>query len=180
MTVADFLEYDDGTDTRYELVDGQLVAMNPPATRHAIICNNIGRALDRQLRPPCLAMWSTLGVAVDEKGHTWRQPDAIVTCVQPAKGFFRKPRLIVEVLSPSTEKEDRTTKLDFYDSLPGVETILLVWQDQRRVRLRERAAEGWQERDLIGSGTARIERLGVELTLDEIYHDPWEEEPAEA
>src|SRR5687768_10016700 len=94
LTVAEFLEYDDGTDTRYELIDGQLVAMNPPATRHAIICSNLGRALDRQLRPPCLALWSTLGVAVDETADTWRQPDAIVTCVQPAKGFFREPRLI--------------------------------------------------------------------------------------
>jgi Uma2 family endonuclease len=103
-----------------------------------------------------------------------------VTSVRPAKGFFLAPRVVVEVLSPSTEKEDRTTKLDFYDSLPGVKTILLVWQDQRRIRLRERAAEGWQERDLIGSGTVRIERLEVELTLDEIYHDPWGEEPAEA
>jgi Uma2 family endonuclease len=38
MTVAEFLEYDDGTDTRYELIDGQLVAKNPPATKHVQIC----------------------------------------------------------------------------------------------------------------------------------------------
>jgi Uma2 family endonuclease len=38
-----------------------------------------------------------------------------VTCVRPAKGYFLDPRLVVEVLSPSTEKEDRTTKLDFYE-----------------------------------------------------------------
>ncbi len=52
MTVAEFLEHDDGTQTRYELVDGELVATNPPATRHVRICQNIGRALDRQLRSP--------------------------------------------------------------------------------------------------------------------------------
>jgi Uma2 family endonuclease len=180
MTVAEFLEYDDGTDTRYELIEGQLVAMNPPATRHVQICQNISGALEHRLRPPCRVYASAPGVAIDEAGTTWRVPDLLVTCVRPAKGFFLAPRVVVEVLSPSTEKEDRTTKLDFYDGLPGVETILLVWQDQRRVRLRERVAEGWQERDLIGSGTVRIERLGVELTLDEIYHDPWDEEPAEA
>ena len=43
MSVAEFLAYDDGTATRYELVDGQLVAMNPPAARHANICENLGR-----------------------------------------------------------------------------------------------------------------------------------------
>ena len=179
MTVAEFLEYDDGTDTRYELINGQLVAMNPPATRHVQICQNIGTAIDRQLRPPCQVYWATPGVAIDENDKTWRVPDLVVTCVRPAKGFFLGPRLIVEVLSPSTEKDDRTTKLDFYDTVPGVETILLVWQDQRRVRLRERLGAGWQERDLIGSGTVRIEPLGIELTLDEIYHDPWGEDTAE-
>ena len=45
MTVAEFLAYDDGTETRHELVNGVLVAMNPPATRHVQICENIGRAL---------------------------------------------------------------------------------------------------------------------------------------
>jgi Uma2 family endonuclease len=64
MTVAEFLEYDDGTQTRYELVDGELVAMNPPASRHARIRQNIGRALDRQLRKPCEAFWSNAGVAL--------------------------------------------------------------------------------------------------------------------
>lgn len=180
MTVAEFVAYDDGSDTRYELIDGQLVAMNPPASRHVIICHDVGRALDRQLQPPCRAYWANAGVAIGEADATWRVPDLIVTGVRPAKGFFLKLRLIVEVLSESTEKDDRTVKLDFYERLPGVEAVLLVWQDQRRVRLRARGDDGWTDHDLIGSGTVRIEPLGVELSLDEIYHDPWGEETAEA
>jgi Uma2 family endonuclease len=127
MTVAEFLAYDDGTDARYELVNGALVAMNPPATRHVQICQNIGRALDRQLKAPCQALWSSLGVALSEADSTWRQPDLIVNCAKPFNGYYVAPRLVVEVLSPSTEKDDRTTKLDFYESLPSVEAILLVW-----------------------------------------------------
>lgn len=180
MTVAEFLAYDDGTQTRYELVDGELVAMNPPATRHAQICQNIGNALDGQLRKPCRAYWSSAGVALGESERNWRQPDILVTCVRPAKGYFLDPGLVVEVLSPSTEKEDRTTKLDFYESLPSAPAILLVWQDQRRVRLRTRGEAGWQDQDVVGSGAVRVEALGVELALDEIYHDPWEGAPDEA
>ena len=52
MTVAEFLAYDDGTATRYELVNGLLVAMNPPAVRHAIMCKNFGPILDRQIPHP--------------------------------------------------------------------------------------------------------------------------------
>jgi len=107
MTVAEFLAYDDGTDTRYELVNGALVAMNPPATRHVQICQNIGRALDRQLKAPCQALWSSLGVAISAADTTWRQPDLIVNCARPSKGYYELPRLVVEILSPSTEAVDR-------------------------------------------------------------------------
>ena len=53
--------------------------------------------------------------------------------------------------------------------------MLLVWQDDRRVRLRERQGDGWREHDLVGSGLVRVAGLGVELDLDEIYRDPWAE-----
>jgi Uma2 family endonuclease len=175
MTVAEFLDHDDGTLTRYELVNGTLVAMNPPTTRHVQICQNLGFALHRQLRPPCRAYWANGGVAIDETGDTWRQPDVVVTCVAPYRSFYREPRLVAEILSPSTEKEDRTTKLDFYESVPSIEVILLVWQDTRRVRLRSRGPDGWRDQDVIGSGPLRIESLDVELTLEEIYADPWGE-----
>ena len=172
MTVAEFLAYDDGTETRYELVSGALVAMNPPSGRHADICENIADCLRPQLVPPCRVYTSKAGAALDEQGLSWREPDVLVACVRPEAGFFH-PRLVVEVLSPSTEKDDRTTKLDFYETLPSVEAILLVWQEERRVRLREREGDGWSDRDVIGSGTVQVAGLGARLTLDEIYHDPW-------
>jgi Uma2 family endonuclease len=73
------------------------------------------------------------------------------------------------VLSPSTEKEDRTDKLDFYKSLPSVLAVLLVWQDKRRVQLNARIEGGWLSRDLIGGGRVEIPGLEVALTLDAIY-----------
>ena len=175
MSVAEFLAYDDGTATRYELVDGQLVAMNPPAARHADICENLGRILDRQIPAPCRVYRTQLGVARSESDHSWREPDLMVTCHPPVHAYYAAPWLVIEVLSPSTEREDRTTKLDFYESFPSLEAVLLVWQDDRRVRLRERQGDGWREHDLVGSGLVRVAGLGVELDLDEIYRDPWAE-----
>lgn len=175
MSVAEFLAYDDGTAIRYELVDGRLVAMNPPAVRHTEICENIGRLLERQIPVPCRVYRSQLGVARSESDYSWREPDLMVTCQRPERDYYAAPRLVVEVLSPSTEREDRTTKLDFYESFASLEAVLLVWQDDRRVRLRERQGDGWREHDLVGSGTVRVVGLGVELDLDEIYRDPWAE-----
>ena len=52
MTVAEFLEWDDGTDTRYELIDGRPVAMAPVAASHSIIVANLGHALKSRLTAP--------------------------------------------------------------------------------------------------------------------------------
>ena len=45
MTVAEFLEWDDGTDTRYELVRGKIIAMAPASARHSVIASKLGSAL---------------------------------------------------------------------------------------------------------------------------------------
>lgn len=179
MTVAEFLAHDDGTPTRYELIDGAMVAMNPPHARHADIVENMGRGIERQLVPLCRVYRAEIGVAADEHGRNWREPDLVVTCVRPEEGYIRSPRLIVEVLSPSTEKEDRTVKLDFYETFASLTAILLVWQDERRVRLRSRGEIGWVDHDVIGSGTISIPEPGITLSLDEIYADPWGEEVPE-
>ena len=53
MTVAEFLEWEDGTDTRYELVAGRIVAMSPPVEDHGTIVMNLGRQIGNRLAPPC-------------------------------------------------------------------------------------------------------------------------------
>src|SRR5207245_10444306 len=55
MTVDEFLRWEDGTDTRYELVGGLVVAMAPPAARHSRLAGRLGGAIDAALRarPPC-------------------------------------------------------------------------------------------------------------------------------
>lgn len=63
MTVAEFLDWDDGTDTRYELVDGFPVAQAAPILAHALVVTNIAAGLHRQLRPPCQA-FVAVGVAL--------------------------------------------------------------------------------------------------------------------
>ncbi len=168
MTVAEFLRWEDGTDTRYELVHGEVVAMAPPTGRHGAIARNVHDALTVRLRRPC-ASYFGVGVASSEQDDECRLPDVMVSCEPLPERVFTAPRLLVEVLSPSTEKDDRTDKLDFYKSLPSVEAVLLVWQDKRRVQVNLRGAEGWLVQDLVGGGQVELAALGVALTLDEIY-----------
>lgn len=53
MVVADFVRWDDGSDTRYELAFGVPMSMAPPSGRHVVIQRNLMRTLDRQAKLPC-------------------------------------------------------------------------------------------------------------------------------
>jgi Uma2 family endonuclease len=168
MTVAEFVRWDDGSAIRYELAFGAPVAMAPPTGRHVVIVRNVARALDRQVKAPCGA-YTGGGVARADDDDEFRLPDLFVSCEPTPPVYYCEPRLVVEVLSPSTEKVDRTDKLDFYRSLPSVEAVVLVWQDARRVQIVERREGLWTMQDKIGGGELAVAAVGIGLTLDEIY-----------
>lgn len=85
------------------------------------------------------------------------------------EGISRASRLIVEVLTPSTEKGDRARKLDFYKGFSTIEAILFVWQDKQRVELQERTTDWWLVRNVIGGRAIAVAYLSLEISLDEIY-----------
>ena len=168
MTVAEFYDWHDGSDTRYELVRGVPMAMATPSPRHALLVDNIHQALRSRLPKPCRS-WLGVGVAHRDSADQCRIPDVFLSCEPLPPRYFTSPRLIVDVLSPSTEKEDRTDKLDFYQSFASVEAILFVWQDKRRVQLQTREGVHWLTQDFIGIGTVRLAVLNLAMSLEEIY-----------
>jgi Uma2 family endonuclease len=168
MTVAEFLDWDDGTEFRHGLLHGAPMAMASPSGRHADIVANVTNVLAGRLRRPCRIPIGG-GVARSEADDQFRLPDVFVSCEPTPPAYFREPRLVAEVLSPSSEKDDRTDRLDFYRSLPSVEAIVLVWQERRRVQLVERDDDRWLVRDLVGGGSFDLAGLALRLALDDIY-----------
>ena len=126
MTLAEFLRWEDGTDTRYELLAGQPVAMAPPAPPHgflaARLCARIEGAL--QSRRPCMVQIE-VGIARPDRDDTCYVADLAVTCQPPRSGdqLISDPVLIVEVLSPTTGLHDRQTKVADYRRIASVEEI---------------------------------------------------------
>lgn len=107
---------DDGTDRRYELIDGEPIAMTPPLFGHAIVQRNLVRRLDHALKPPCQVLPGAGVVPSEEAGDRYFVPDIAVTCaaVDPRGRYLTAPRVIIEILSPATSPHDRTVKLDGY------------------------------------------------------------------
>ena len=159
-TVEEFLAWDDGTDRRDELVDGQVVAMAPPSEAHAAIVINLGAELRSRLKPPCRVLGGA-GVRLTDRDGTCYQADLAVTCSPPerARPHVEDPVLIVEVLSPSTEVHDRGRKVEDYSRLPSVNEILLVSSEERRVRSWRRDGPRWIVEDLIGEAELRLDTV---------------------
>ncbi len=197
MTVAEFLVWDDGTDTRYELIDGVPVpkhgawregtfAMSPPSPRHSSIEYRVIRALARQLRATCEAL-PNAGVARDVGEATYREPDVLVRCGQPVAGeFVVDARVVIEVLSRTTKSSDLFDKLFFYQSLPTVSDIVYLWQERRRAMHYRRGVDGaWFVSNVIGDGavvlSADVGEAGasVTLSLNELYEGLFDEEAVE-
>jgi Uma2 family endonuclease len=169
-TVDEFLAWDDGTDRRYELVDGQIVAMAPPSEAHGTIVANITIRIGSQLQAPCRVVGEA-GVIVTDRNDTYHQADLAVTCAPPDRGrqHVLDPVLLVEVLSPSTAVHDRGRKVEDYSRLPSVREILLVSSEERRVRYWRREESRWIVEDLIGEAELRLETVPDPIPLAIIY-----------
>ena len=170
MTLAEFLRWNDGTDARYELVDGRVVSMAPPSDAHGTITVNLAVALANALRPPC-RVTAEAGILRPNRDDSYYVADLGVTCGPAADTRQRLPDpiLIVEVLSPSTEDHDRGRKVADYREIASLQEILVVSSQQRRVELWRRESDHWRVEDLIGEAAVRLESCNVSIPLTAIY-----------
>lgn len=132
VTFEDYLTYDDGTDTRYELVDGELVPMSLGTGKHGAITeflNDQFRAEIQQQQLPWTSKLMMIGLR-SPRGRRWdtsRIPDITVLPVAQWEAMRDReavinfneapPILIVEVVSPSTKTDDYRSKRSEYGLL---------------------------------------------------------------
>src|SRR5271170_1410722 len=127
MTLDEFLRWDDGTETHYELVGGFPVAMAPPAAAHRMLAVRLVSQIDTALsrRRPCNAQIEA-GIVRTDRADTYFEADIAATCEHHEFGqqALKEPFLIVEILSASTERHDRRMKLPIYRQIETVQEIL--------------------------------------------------------
>jgi len=169
LTAEEYLEWETQQETRHELVDGYLYAMTGASLRHDEIAMNIGAALHAHLAGgPCRVYKSDIKVEV---GNNFYYPDLMVRCDddQALKNEYSisDPRVIVEVLSPSTQRFDRGDKRLTYLQIPTLTDYVLVSQDSQFV---EHFAGDGSLITLSGdTESLTIESLQFSIKLSEIY-----------
>jgi Uma2 family endonuclease len=172
MTLDEFLDWDDGTETRYELVAGFPVAMAPPARAHGILCARLAGAIDAALRSqrPCMAQ-TEAGIVRPDRDDSFYVADIAVTCAPYERGeqLVKAPVLIVEILSPRTERRDRLVKVPVYRAIDSVEEVLLIDSESPYAEILRRDGERWITELVQGPQALRLSSVKLSVPMAELY-----------
>jgi Uma2 family endonuclease len=174
MSVEEYFRLEEqNPDSRYEYLDGYVYMMSGGSANHATISGNIYAALKSLLRGgPCRAYNSDMKVRVSE--NRYFHPDVSVSCDARDRGtadFIQSPRLVIEVLSPSTEAFDRGRKLQCYTACPTIEEYLLVDSRSMRVEIYRKEQKKWTYDAFEAEDEVELASLGVRFPVIDVYED---------
>ena len=173
LTVDEFLAWTKERPGRFELHDGQVVAMSPERVIHATIKGNVYRKLADAIakaKLECRALPDGVGVKISDR--KWYEPDALVHCGPPAPPdalFVADPIVVVEVGSPSTMWIDETEKLIGYFSLPSVQHYLIINPNGLPLIHHQRQADGSILTRIVAGGGIRLDPPGFDIDVDGIF-----------
>ncbi len=174
MSVKEYLELEENSpDNRYEYLDGYVYMMSGGSANHAAIGGNIYTLLKQALRGGvCRVYNSDVRVRISDKYYF--HPDVTVTCDPRDRGnaaLIQSPRLVVEVLSPSTEAYDRGRKLQCYLAYPTIEEYVLVDSRLMRVEIYRKEHGRWIYDAFEADEEVKLSSLDVHFMVAEIYED---------
>jgi Uma2 family endonuclease len=173
----DYLRLEQKSQVKHEYVRGRIVAMAGASIYHNLLVANTLFQLKLQLKGRgCLVFPSDLRVRLPSGAYTY--PDVSVVCATPQQDdkhpdILLNPLLVVEVLSPNTEKYDQGEKFAHYRSLDSLQEYVLIHQDTYRIQRYSRQADGeWLFADAFGrAGEVALKSLNLVLLLADIYED---------
>jgi Uma2 family endonuclease len=176
MTTREFLEWAASqAKGRYELVDGEVVAMAPERVRHAIVKGNVYRALQDAVRKaslPCSVFPDGISVVINNK--TTYEPDATVQCgvtVDLDSMVAEKPMIVVEVTSPSSQSIDATAKLTDYFTLPCIMHVLIIDPVKKVVVQHTRGPGADLLTRIVRDGDITLDPPGIAMPLVSFFAD---------
>jgi Uma2 family endonuclease len=176
--LEEYLLWEERSGSRHEFYRGRIYAMAGASPRHNRIAKNILTRLDQLLEGhECEPFGSDQRIrlaAVDLSTY----PDVSVVCGglqmdAVDRHAITNPRVIVEVLSKSTENYDRGPKFELYQKLVSFVEYVVVYQTEARAIHYVRHDDGtWSYRLLTGiDETLRLESISCELPFAAIYRN---------
>jgi Uma2 family endonuclease len=175
LTPEEYLALEEQSEIKHEYIDGQIYAMSGTTDRHNTISGNLFILLRSHLRNSgCQTYFADIKVQLEET-NCFYYPDLFVTCDPQDKAspiVKRSPKIIIEVLSNSTESFDRGDKFNDYQTLPSLEEYVLINTKHQRIETFRRGRNGlWilQTPDAAGQGLFELKSVGLTEQIAAIY-----------
>lgn len=170
ISVEDYLTGERSSEVKHEYVDGQVFAMACATLRHNLIGGNVYGLLWNHLQgQPCYPLTADMLLKTDNRKY--RYPDVQVVCDDDNSDdeYVREnPILIVEVLSRSTRRTDKTEKRAEYLALPSLLEYVLIEQDVAEIEVQRRSNEWRSEYFYLGQDVY-FESVEATLSVEAIY-----------
>lgn len=176
LSPNDYLKAERESDLRHEYLDGQVYAMAGESPDHSTICFNLAVIVGTQLRgKSCRGFSPNMKVRTPPK-NLFVYPDLTVVCGEPVfhderRDVLTNPKVIVEVLSPSTEAYDRGGKWIRYQQIETLTDYVLIAQDQPQVEHFTRQPDGkWIYTTITDlAGILELPSIECRVSLAELY-----------
>ena len=172
-TFADYLALERESEVKHEFDGGEILAMTGGTSRHSALAVKVATALENARPDGCTVFQSDMRVRIMATGRA-TYPDVSMVCREieydpddAERTTITNPSLIVEVLSPTTEKGDRGNKWMHYQRIPSLREYILVSQEPR-VEIYRRTPQGTWEYLELEEGSVTLS-AGATLDLSMLY-----------
>lgn len=183
MTEEQYLALDDATDGKYEFYHGYVIMLSAPSSAydehptidmaggsvaHSALCARLTSLIDQGLTDgPCLVHSSDVKLQITPPSHYFH-PDVLVACSNETGQILTDAVVVIEVLSPATEKRDRGAKQMAYKALPSVQEYLLVGSEAQEIILYRRESD-WRPYHYQNGNIVELKSIGVSFPFDAVY-----------
>jgi Uma2 family endonuclease len=173
FSAADYLAWEDEQPERHEFLDGEVFAMAGAEDRHVTVGGNLYIALRQHLSgSPRRTYMSDMRLHVVD-ANSYFYPDILVSCsaLDAASSMVKtEPKLIIEVLSPSTAAYDRGLKFSYYRSLPSLEEYVLIDLATRTTDSYRKGADGfWVLHPFAKGDTVTLASVALDITPAQLF-----------
>jgi len=171
----EYLELERSSQFKHEYRGGLVYAMAGTKKFHAQITHNLAKLLGNHLANlPCSVYIADIKVRI-EAANCYYYPDLSVTCnkrdVETNDDFILAPKLIIEVLSKSTERFDRTDKFLDYQQIPSLQDYVLVSPERVQVECYRKSESGEWISQCYGPGDfVELQSIDFSCGIEQIYH----------
>jgi Uma2 family endonuclease len=180
VSAAEYLAAENDGSWRHEFINGAVFAMADASRWHNLIRNRLAATLLGHLTQGCRVFGGEMKLQIKSNAdERYYYPDVFVSCDPNDRELYwcNTAVLVVEVLSPSTERIDRFEKFEAYKQIPSLLEYGLLTQDAMELELFRRRTD-WQREFYQRDNTVTFESIRLTINVSRLYRDIDFDDPA--